>query len=67
MVSSMGALTLPQLVVAAGIGGNDSSTFLKPSATTEAGNLVVSPEDCEKAAKQLMGGPPPRQPNCPQG
>ncbi|MFI5025167.1 MAG: LCP family protein [Solirubrobacterales bacterium] len=67
MVSSMGALTLPQLVFAAGIGGNDSSTFLKPSATTEAGNLVVSPEDCEKAAKQLMGGPPPRKPNCPQG
>ena len=67
MVSSMGALTLPQLVLAAGIGGNDSSTFLKPSATTESGNLVVSPEDCEKAARQLMGGPPPREPNCPQG
>ncbi len=67
MVSSMGALTLPQLVVAAGIGGNDADAILTPSATTEAGNLVVSPEDCEKGARQLMGGRPPRKPNCPQG
>jgi LCP family protein required for cell wall assembly len=67
MVSSMGALTLPQLVIAAGIGGNDASVVLKPSGATEAGNLVVSPEDCEKAARQLMGGAPPQQPNCPQG
>lgn len=67
MVSSMGALTLPQLVIAAGIGGNDASVVLKPSGATAAGNLVVSPDDCNKAARQLMGGPPPRQPNCPQG
>jgi LCP family protein required for cell wall assembly len=67
MVSSMGALTLPQLVFAAAIGGNDADVILKPSGTTGAGNLVVSPEDCASAARKLMGGDPPREPNCPQG
>jgi LCP family protein required for cell wall assembly len=67
MVSSMGALTLPQLVLAAAIGGNDASVILKPSGQTAAGNLVVSPEDCLKAAKRLLGEQPPEQPNCPQG
>ena len=67
MVSSMGALTMPQLAFAAAIGGDDGSRVLKPSGTTPAGNLVVSPEECEKAAKQFLGGDPPRQPNCPQG
>ena len=67
MVSSMGALTMPQLVVAAAIGGNDGTAVLKPSSTTAAGNLVISPDECEKAAKTFLGGDPPRQPNCPQG
>ncbi|MEO8092503.1 MAG: LCP family protein [bacterium] len=67
MVSSMGALTMPQLAFAAAIGGDDGSAVLKPSATTAAGNLVVSPEECLKAAKQFLGGDPPREPNCPQG
>jgi LCP family protein required for cell wall assembly len=67
MVSSMGALTMPQLVFAAAIGGNDGSSVLKPASTTAAGNLVISPEECEKAAKRFLGGDPPRQPNCPQG
>jgi LCP family protein required for cell wall assembly len=67
MVSSMGALTMPQLAFAAAIGGDDGSKVLKPSGTTPAGNLVVSPEECEKAAKQFLGGDPPRDPNCPQG
>jgi LCP family protein required for cell wall assembly len=66
MVSSMGALTMPQLVIAAGIGGGESEV-LKPSGTTPAGNLVVSPEDCRSAAKKLLGEDPPREPNCPQG
>jgi LCP family protein required for cell wall assembly len=67
MVSSMGALTMPQLAFAAAIGGNDGSFVMKPSGETAAGNLVISPEDCERAARQLMGGDPPREPNCPQG
>ncbi|MGH2950649.1 MAG: LCP family protein [Solirubrobacterales bacterium] len=66
MVSSMGALTMPQLVIAAGIGGGGTDV-LEPSSTTAAGNLVVSPEECLRAATKLLGEEPPRTPNCPQG
>jgi LCP family protein required for cell wall assembly len=66
MVSSMGALTMPQLVLAAAIGGGGTDV-LEPSGTTAAGNLVVAPQECERAAEQLLGEKPPRQPNCPQG
>jgi LCP family protein required for cell wall assembly len=65
MVSSMGALTMPQLVVSAAIGGGGTDV-LTPSGTTAAGNLVVSPQECERAAEELLGSKPPRQPNCPQ-
>jgi LCP family protein required for cell wall assembly len=66
MVSSMGALTMPQLMLAAVIGGNDGTDVLKPSSTTGAGNLVVSQQECERAAEDLIGEKPPRRPNCPQ-
>jgi LCP family protein required for cell wall assembly len=66
MVSSMGALTMPQLVLAAGIGGGGTDV-LEPSGTSAAGNLIVSPEECERAASELLGSDPPREPNCPQG
>jgi LCP family protein required for cell wall assembly len=66
MVSSMGALTMPQLVISAAIGGGGTDV-LKPSGTTAAGNLVVSPQECERAAETLLGEEPPREPNCPQG
>jgi LCP family protein required for cell wall assembly len=65
MVSSMGALTMPQFVLSAAIGSGDSDV-LEPSGTTGAGNLVVSPEECERAAEKLLGEEPPRAPNCPQ-
>ena len=65
MVSSMGALTMPQLVLSAAIGGGGTDV-LTPSGTTAAGNLVVAPEECERAAEQLLGEKPPRSPNCPQ-
>src|SRR5919106_6450801 len=66
MVSSMGALTMPQLVISAAIGGGGTDV-LEPSGTTAANNLVVSPEECERAAEELLGSEPPREPNCPQG
>ncbi len=66
MVSSMGALTMPQLVFAAAIGGNDGSAVLRPATTTAAGNLVISPDECLRAAEEFLGGDPPRDPNCPQ-
>jgi LCP family protein required for cell wall assembly len=66
MVSSMGALNMPQLVLSAAIGGGGTDV-LEPSSTTAAGNLVVSPEECERAAEKLLDEKPPRKPNCPQG
>jgi hypothetical protein len=65
MVSSMGVLTMPQLVLAAAIGGGGTDV-LRPSGTTGSGNLVVSPEECLRAAEKLLGSDPPREPNCPQ-
>ncbi len=66
MVSSMGMLTMPQLVISTAIGSGDTDV-LTPSSTTGAGNLVVSPQECERAARELLDGKPPEQPNCPQG
>ena len=66
MVSSMGMLTMPQLVISTAIGSGDTDV-LTPSSTTGAGNLVVSPQECERAARELLGEKPPEQPNCPQG
>ena len=66
MVSSMGALTMPQLAIAAGTGGGGDTAVLTPSSTTAAGNLVISPEECAKAAEKLLGGKPPHKPDCPQ-
>ncbi|HEY8001509.1 MAG TPA: LCP family protein [Solirubrobacterales bacterium] len=66
MVSSMGALTMPQLALSAATGGGGGADVLKPSSTTGAGNLVVSPDECERAAEKLLGEKPPHSPNCPQ-
>jgi LCP family protein required for cell wall assembly len=66
MVSSMGALTMPQLAISAATGGGGGADVLKPSSTTGAGNLVISPEECARAAEKLLGHKPPRSPDCPQ-
>jgi LCP family protein required for cell wall assembly len=65
MVSSMGALTMPQLLLSAATGGGDTDV-LKPSSTTGAGNLIVSDEECIRAVEKLLGHKPPRAPDCPQ-
>ncbi len=67
MVSSMGGLTMPQLVVPLALGGSAGTDILKPSGATAAGNLVISQSECERAARELLGEAPPRKPNCPQG
>jgi LCP family protein required for cell wall assembly len=64
MVSSMGAFTMPQLVFAALIGFSNDSDVLKPSGETAAGNLVIAPEECNRAVKKFLGSDPPRQPAC---
>ncbi len=67
MVSDMGALTLPQLVAAAGIGGNSPTKILKPSGMTAGGELIVDQRQCEKAVKGLLGDKPPQRPACSPG
>ena len=64
MVSSMGALTMPQLVFAAGIGFSGGSDVLKPTSTTAAGNLVIPQSECQRAVKKFLGGSPPHAPAC---
>jgi LCP family protein required for cell wall assembly len=64
MVSSMGALTMPQLVFAAAIGSGDGTDFVKPSSATAAGNEVVPQEECIRAVKKFLGSDPPHQPAC---
>src|SRR5215208_2084080 len=64
MVSSMGAWTMPQLVFAAGIGFSNGSDVLKPTSTTAAGNLIIPPEECERAVKKFLGSSPPHKPAC---
>jgi LCP family protein required for cell wall assembly len=64
MVSSMGAWTMPQLMFAAVIGGSSGTDVLKPSGTTPAGNLIIPPEECQRAVKKFLGSNPPRTPTC---
>src|SRR3954452_7853647 len=64
MDSSMGALTMPQLVFAAAIGFSNDSDVLKPTSTTAAGNLIIPPEECERAVKKFLGSSPPHKPAC---
>lgn len=67
MVSDMGALTLPQLVVAAGIGGSSDTQILEPSGTAAGGALSVDRSECEKAVEKFLGEKGPRQPECSPG
>src|SRR3954449_2232276 len=53
MVSSMGILTMPQLVISAAIGFSNGSDVLKPSGEpTAAGNLIIPPSECDRAVKK---------------
>jgi LCP family protein required for cell wall assembly len=62
-VSDMGALTMPQFVFAAAIGGSSDSAVLKP--VDIGGNpLIVPQEECVKAVRKLTGDPPENDPLC---
>ncbi|MDQ2676264.1 MAG: LCP family protein, partial [Actinomycetota bacterium] len=62
-VSDMGALTMPQFVFAAAIGGSSDSTVLKPL-DIGANPLVVPLEECVKAVRKLTGEAPENDPLC---
>jgi LCP family protein required for cell wall assembly len=62
-VSDMGALTMPQLVFAAAIGGSSDTDILKP-ADVGANPLIVPHENCVSAVKKLTGDEPEDDPVC---
>jgi LCP family protein required for cell wall assembly len=63
IVSSMGALTMPELGLAAAIGGNQTIR-MEPSSLEP---MVFSREQCERAARRFLGGDPPNPPACSPG
>lgn len=64
IISDMGALTMPQLVLAAVIGGDSDPKLLEPSGPGPLGSLIVPQAECQDAAESFLGKPPPRPPAC---
>ena len=62
-VSDMGALTMPQFVFAAAIGGSSDELVLEPS-TSSGSNLIVPVEECISAVRKLTGEAPEKDPIC---
>ena len=60
MVSSMGAITMPELVLASAIGGTETIR-MRP---TSLDPLVFSQQQCERAARRFLGKSPPNTPGC---
>jgi LCP family protein required for cell wall assembly len=54
MVSNMGALTMPQLVIASAIGGDQKPNVLIPSGSGPAGSLLISESERERAVQKLL-------------
>jgi LCP family protein required for cell wall assembly len=63
-VSSMGALTMPQLVLSAAVGGSGSEVLLPQSLSDP---LVIPQEECQRKVEKLLGDDPPREPACSPG
>jgi hypothetical protein len=62
-VSDMGALAMPQFVMAAAIGGSSDAIVLKPI-DVGASDLVIPVPQCVKAVKKLTGDAPENDPVC---
>ncbi len=67
MVSDMGALTMPQLVLASAIGGDSGPGILKPTAPGPLGSLLVPQTECQQAVQKFLGHAGPRTPQCSPG
>ena len=64
MVTDMGPLSLPQLVLSSVIGGSSDTKILKAVPGGPGGTLVADQRQCEKAVESLLGEKGPRQPAC---
>jgi LCP family protein required for cell wall assembly len=67
-ISDMGGFTLPQVAIAAILGGNGATNVLGGNKAAVApgpgGSLEIPQGACEDAVKTLLGGDPPRRPAC---
>src|SRR5215204_561618 len=66
-ISDMGGLTLPQVAIAAILGGSGETNVLGSkggSSPGPSGSLVYSDSTCEEAVSTLIGGDPPHDPAC---
>jgi hypothetical protein len=67
-ISDMGGFTLPQVAIAAIIGGNGATNVLGGEkgaiSPGPGGSLEIPQSACEDAVKKLLGGDPPHQPAC---
>jgi LCP family protein required for cell wall assembly len=56
LVTDMGALTMPQLVLASIIGGDSDTEILEPSGPGPGGSLIISEEERRQAVDKLLNG-----------
>jgi LCP family protein required for cell wall assembly len=69
-ISDMGGFTLPQVAMAAILGGSGSTNVLggtgahSQASPGPGGSLFIPQGACEDAVKKLLGGDPPRRPEC---
>ena len=67
MVSSMGGLTMPQLVVPLALGGGRRHRHPQALGRHSRRQPRRLPRGMRARRRELLGGEPPRKPNCPQG
>ena len=65
-ISDMGGFTLPQVAMAAILGGSGETNVLgeKSASPGEGGSLFIPQGACQEAVEKLTGGDPPREPQC---
>jgi LCP family protein required for cell wall assembly len=67
-ISDMGGFTLPQVAIAAILGGNGATNVLGSDKAGvgigPGGSLEIPQGACDAAVKKLLGGDPPRRPAC---
>jgi LCP family protein required for cell wall assembly len=56
IISDMGPLTMPQMLVASAIGGNSKPTVLKPSGAGPLDSLVISQAERHRAVQKFLHG-----------
>ncbi len=67
-ISDMGGFTLPQVAIAAILGGNGATNVLGSDkagvGVGPGGSLEIPQGACDEAVQKLLGGDPPRRPAC---